>query len=396
VTNSPPVNPSFAPSFSRRALEIEPFRVMKVLARARELEALGRDIVHLEIGEPDFSTAAPIIEAGCAALTKGLTHYTPAAGLPELRQAISDWYAQEYGANVAPERILITPGASGALLLVAALLVDVGQSLLMSDPGYPCNRHFLRLVEAGAQLIPVSAAQRYQLSAAIAEPYWQPTTAGVLVASPANPTGEILKRHELEQLWQLCQRQGGYLIVDEIYHGLTYGERATSIVEITDDAFAINSFSKYFGMTGWRLGWLVAPTAAVAELEKLAQNLFIAPSTPAQYAALAAFTPEAKAIFDARRDELQSRRDYLLPALLEMGFKIAQEPEGAFYLYADASRFTDDSEQFCFDLLEQHGVALTPGTDFGWHRANAHVRFAYTTSMARLEEAVRRLQQVCR
>jgi aspartate/methionine/tyrosine aminotransferase len=282
------------------------------------------------------------------------------------------------------------------LLLAAALLVDVGQTLLMGDPGYPCNRHFVRLVEGRAQLVATTAAQRYQLTAELAEPHWQPNTAGILVASPANPTGEILDRDQLAQLWLLCQRRNGHLLVDEIYHGLTYECRAPSIVEITDRAFALNSFSKYFGMTGWRLGWLVAPANAVTELEKLAQNLFIAPSTPAQYAALAAFTPAARVIFDARRDELQRRRDYLLAELRALGFGIAHVPAGAFYLYADASRFTDDSERFCFDLLEQHGVALTPGADFGTHNANTFVRFAYTTGMARLEEAVRRLRTVCR
>src|SRR5690606_29290950 len=304
--------PSSLPPFARRVREIEPFRVMKVLARAKQLEAQGRDIVHLEIGEPDFSTAAPIVAAGQAALARGLTHYTPAAGLPELRAAISDWYAQTYGAAVPAERILITPGASGALLLAVALLVDVDRTLLMADPGYPYNRHFLRLIEGRGQMLPVSAEQRCQLNAALADQHWQPQTAGVLVASPANPTGEVLDRETLSALWDVCQRRGGHLLVDEIYHGLVYEGSAPSIVEITDGAFAINSFSKYFGMTGWRLGWMVAPESAVPELEKLAQNLFIAPSTPAQYAALAAFTPEAQAIFQSRRDELHRRRDYLL------------------------------------------------------------------------------------
>lgn len=390
------VTSSSPPPFAQRVRDIEPFRVMRVLARARELEAKGRDIVHLEIGEPDFPTAAPIIAAGQEALARGFTHYTPAAGLPALREAIARWYADVYGVEVAPSRILITPGASGALLLVTALLVERDRSLLMSDPGYPCNRHFLRLVEAFAQLVPVSADQRYQLTGALAEQYWQPSTAGALVASPANPTGEMYSRSALEQLSQVCQRRGGHLIVDEIYHGLTYEDRATSIVEISAAAFAINSFSKYFGMTGWRLGWLVAPEAAIPELEKLAQNLFIAASTPAQYAALAAFTPAARTVFEARREALRQRRDYLLAALRELGFAIPHTPAGAFYLYADASRFTDNSEQFCIDLLEQHGLALTPGNDFGQNRAQTHIRFAYTTGMARLEEAVRRLQVVCR
>lgn len=384
------------PPIASRAREIEPFRVMAVLARARELEAQGRDIVHLEIGEPDFSTAEPIVAAGQAALALGQTRYTPAAGLPELREAIAQWYAQAYGAQVGAERILVTPGASGALLLAVALLVEAGQTLLLGDPGYPCNRHFLRLIEASAQMVPVGAADRFQLTAALAAQHWQPQTAGVLVASPANPTGEILDRDALADLRALCRQRGGHLLVDEIYHGLVYEGSAPSIVEITNGAFAINSFSKFFGMTGWRVGWMVAPAAFVPELEKLAQNLFIAPSTPAQYAALAAFTPAALAICNARRDELHRRRDFLLRELRALGFGIPHAPAGAFYLYADASRFTDDSERFCADLLEQHGVALTPGTDFGHHGARTHVRFAYTTGMERLEEAIRRLRGVCR
>jgi aspartate/methionine/tyrosine aminotransferase len=389
--------------YAKRLRDIEPFRVVEVLTRAKTLAAQGRDIVHLEAGEPDFSTARPVIEAAKAALDRGLTAYTPATGIPELREAISAWYAEQYDVAVAPERILITPGASGALLLVAALLLDPGKGLLMTDPGYPCNRHFLRLVEGEGQLVPVGPEDRYQLNAAKAEQHWRDNTSGILVASPANPTGSILTRDELTGLAALCKRKGGHLIVDEIYHGLVYGDSSTgpitgmgapSILEITDQAFVINSFSKYFGMTGWRLGWLVAPEAAVPHLEKLAQNLFISMSTPAQYGALAGFSAEAQAIFGERRQEFGRRRDFLLGELRRLGFSIPYTPEGALYLYADVAHLTDDSEKFCLDMLERHGIAITPGTDFGRFRAREHVRFAYTTGMARLEEAVRRFEKI--
>jgi aspartate/methionine/tyrosine aminotransferase len=379
--------------FSQRMNDIEPFRVVEVLTRAKELETQGRSIMHLEAGEPDFDTAQPIVDAGIAALQAGQTHYTPACGIPELRQAISRFYKDDYGLNISPQRIMITPGASGALMLVAALLTDPGDSMIMPDPGYPCNRQFIRLVEGFAQLLPVAAAQRYQLTADAVLAAWQPSTVGVVVASPANPTGEILTANELTELYKVVSSGGGTLIVDEIYHGLDYDEKAASILSITADAFVINSFSKYFGMTGWRLGWLVAPEEAVAEMEKLAQNLFISMSTPAQYAALACFEPATRQILDDRRDIFKQRRDYLLSALRDIGFYIPNKPAGALYLYADASKFTDDCQQFCIDMLENHGVALTPGVDFGSYRSNAHVRFAYTTSMECLKEAVSRLRK---
>jgi aspartate/methionine/tyrosine aminotransferase len=335
--------------YADRLKDIEPFRVVEVLTRAKALEAAGRHIVHMEAGEPDFATAQPIIEAGQASLGRGETYYTQATGIPELRQALSDFYRSEYGVEVSPSRILITPGASGALLLIAALLMNPGDGMLMTDPGYPCNRHFLRLVEGEGQLVPVGPEERFQLHADKAEQYWQANTVGAMVASPANPTGEILSRQELTDLFELCQRKGGSLVVDEIYHGLTYSEPAPSILEITDQAFVINSFSKYFGMTGWRLGWMVAPEEAVPHLEKLAQNLFISMSTMAQYAALAAFTPETRAILDQRRDEFARRRDYLLPELRKLGFDVPHTPAGALYIYAGIQAFSNDSQQFCLD-----------------------------------------------
>jgi aspartate/methionine/tyrosine aminotransferase len=377
--------------FAQRVHEIEPFRVVEVLARATELAAAGRDIVHMAAGEPDFASAAPIVEAGRAALARGATHYTQAAGIPELREALSGYYQQQYGLDISPARIMVTPGASGALLLLSALLMNPGDGMLMTDPGYPCNRHFLRLVEGRGQLVPVGPATNYQLDPELVAAHWQDNTIGAMVASPANPTGTVLSRAQLAALSQAVRARNGYLLVDEIYHGLGYDAPTPSVLEVDPDAFVINSFSKYFGMTGWRLGWLVAPEAAVQEMEKLAQNLFISLSTMAQYAALAGFEPGTREILEQRRDIFRQRRDYLLPALQELGFIVPCKPQGAFYIYADASRFTSDSQAFCLQMLEQHGVALTPGVDFGHHLAEQHLRFSYTTGMDRLELAVERL-----
>ena len=378
-------------SFSARSRAIEPFHVMALLARAHELQAAGHDVIHLEIGEPDFTTAEPIIAAGQAALAAGQTRYTSARGLPQLREALAGYYARHYGVGLDPERILITPGGSGALLLASSLLVDPGKHWLLADPGYPCNRHFLRLVEGAAQLVPVGPQQRYQLTAQLVETHWNAQSVGALVASPANPTGTVLHRDELAALSTALKNRGGHLVVDEIYHGLTYGLDAPSVLEVDDQAFVLNSFSKYFGMTGWRLGWLVAPQVAVPELEKLAQNLYISASTVAQHAALACFEPATLEILEARRAEFARRRDYLLPALRELGFRIEVEPEGAFYLYADISAFGGNAYDLCRHLIETEFVAVTPGIDFGRHLADRHVRFAYTQSLPRLEEAVARI-----
>jgi len=379
--------------YADRLKDIEPFRVVEVLDKAKALESAGMDVIHLEVGEPDFTTIEPIIRAGQQALAEGKTQYSQAAGLPELREAIAGYYQQYYGVSIDPRRIMITPGASGALLLISALLVNPGQGMLMTDPGYPCNRHFLRLVEGHGQLVPVNQADCFQLSPEHLVEHWSDSTAGVMVASPANPSGELLSKGQLQALADCCTRRDGFLVVDEIYHGLTYGERAASILEVTNEAFVINSFSKYFGMTGWRLGWLVAPESAVDDLEKLAQNLFISMSTMSQYAALAAFEPASIEQFDARRDEFAKRRDYLLPELRRLGFDIPHTPAGAFYLYAGIKNFKKDSQTFCLELLERYGVAITPGNDFGHNASDIHVRFAYTTSVDKLEQAVQRIEQ---
>ncbi|WP_414613107.1 pyridoxal phosphate-dependent aminotransferase [Stenotrophomonas pavanii] len=379
------------PGYSRRSHEIAPFHVMSLLARAQALEQAGHDVIHLEIGEPDFTTAEPVVRAGQAALAAGHTRYTAARGLPALRQAISGFYRSHYGLDIDPERILVTPGGSGALLLASSLLVDPGRHWLLADPGYPCNRHFLRLVEGGAQLVPVGPDTGYQLTPSLVEQHWNADSVGALVASPANPTGTVLAADELAALSQALHARGGHLVVDEIYHGLTYGLDAPSVLQVDDSAFVLNSFSKYFGMTGWRLGWLVAPPAAVPDLEKLAQNLYISASSIAQHAALACFSEESMAIFEQRRESFRQRRDFLLPALRELGFRIEVEPQGAFYLYADVSAFTDDAQAFCAHFLETEHVAFTPGLDFGFHRANQHVRLAYTQEVPRLQEAVARI-----
>lgn len=378
-------------TFSARSRAIEPFHVMALLARANELQAAGHDVIHLEIGEPDFTTAAPIVEAGQKALANGHTRYTAARGLPALREAIAGFYAQRYGLSIDPQRILVTPGGSGALLLASSLLVDPGKHWLLADPGYPCNRHFLRLVEGAAQLVPVGPESRYQLTPELIERHWDQDSVGALAASPANPTGTLLHKDELAALSATLKVRGGHLVVDEIYHGLTYGIDAPSVLEVDDDAFVLNSFSKYFGMTGWRLGWLVAPPEAVGELEKLAQNLYISAPSMAQHAALACFEPATLAILEERREEFRRRRDYLLPALRELGFGIAVEPEGAFYLYADISAFGGDAFAFCQHFIETEHVAFTPGIDFGRYQASHHVRFAYTQSVERLQQAVERI-----
>ncbi len=383
--------PPTGTGYSRRSQEIEPFHVMSLLARAQALEQAGHDVIHLEIGEPDFTTAAPIVRAGQAALAAGHTRYTAARGLPALREAIAGFYQDRYQVQIDPERILVTPGGSGALLLASSLLVDPGKHWLLADPGYPCNRHFLRLVEGAAQLVPVGPETAYQLTPDLVARQWNADSVGALVASPANPTGTVLSAAQLAALSQSLKARGGHLVVDEIYHGLTYGMDAASVLQVDDDAFVLNSFSKYYGMTGWRLGWLVAPPQAVRELEKLAQNLYISASSIAQHAALACFEPESIAIFEQRRAAFRERRDYLLPALRALGFRIEVEPEGAFYLYADVSAFTEDAQAFCAHFLETEHVAFTPGLDFGHHRANAHVRLAYTQEVPRLEEAVRRI-----
>ena len=378
---------------ANRMEDIKPFHVMALLGRARELEAQGRSIIHMEIGEPDFVTAQPIIDAGIKALQAGQTHYTPTMGLPALREAISNYYLSHYGVDVPARRIVITPGASGALQLAFSVLINPGDGVVLADPGYPCNRHFVRLNEGQSIAAKVDANSNYQLDESILKENWTDKSVVAMLASPSNPTGALVSDDNLKAMHDFVKQHNGTLVVDEIYHGLVYGQQAKTALAISDDVFVINSFSKYFGMTGWRLGWLVVPEDYVDAVDRLAQNIFLAAPTTAQYAALAAFEPETISIFDQRRDEFASRRDYLLPALRELGFDIPVNPDGAFYLYANCEKFSENSYTFASELLEKAGVAITPGIDFGEHAANKHVRFAYTTSLENLKEGVARIRR---
>ena len=380
-------------TLSRYASQIPRFHVMALLERAQQLEAEGRDILHLEVGEPDFGTPPPVMEAIQRAMAQGRTGYTPAAGLPALRQAISDDYRERFGAEVPAARIVVTPGASGALQLALAALINPGEGVLLCDPGYPCNRQFVNLVGGDPHPFLLDAASHFDLSAAALEAAWLPSTRVAMVASPDNPTGNMLSPDTLAELVSVVRRRHGTLLVDEIYQGLCYTQPASTVLSQTDDVVVINSFSKYFCMTGWRLGWLVAPEPLVPAIERLAQNLFLAPSTPAQYGALAALEEASMAILEQRHQLLARRRQCLLNGLAHLKLPVVSRADGAFYVYVDVSRYTHDSHAFCADLLERAGVAITPGVDFGeGHDHKRYVRLAYTCTESRLTEALHRLE----
>ena len=377
---------------SNRMKEVSSFHVMDVMTRAKKMEAAGHDIVHMEVGEPDFSTAQPIVDAGIEFLQQAVVHYTEAQGLPALRQKISDFYLQQYGVSVAIDRIFITPGASGALTVALAMLLDKGDEVLMPDPGYPCNSNLTTLFGGQPKIVSVDAEDNFQWTREKVLSHWSDSTKGLMVASPSNPTGTLISAERLSDLVETVKEKGGFLISDEIYHGLTYEQRANSALEYSDDVFILNSFSKFFGMTGWRLGWLIVPEQAISAATRLMQNLYISSPTHSQYAALAAFEDDAQAVLLARRDEFKARRDVLFQGLEELGFVIEHKPQGAFYIYADCSAFTDDSYAFALELLEQQGVAVTPGIDFGRNKPERYLRFAYTTSRQQIELGLTRIK----
>ena len=377
---------------------IEPFRVMEMVKAAAAMTRAGRDIISMSVGEPDFTAPDVVAAAAMAAIKAGSTQYTESLGLPALREAIAGWYASHWGQQVDPRRIVITAGASAGLLLACAALVDNGDEVLMPDPCYPCNRHFVTAFGGKPVLVPSGPASRYQLTADHLDQHWNERTRGVIVASPSNPTGTAMTAAQSEALLAGVRARGGFAIVDEIYQGLSYGERPTSALAFGDDIITVNSFSKYFSMTGWRLGWLVVPEALVPTVEKLAQNLFICAPTIAQHAALACFTPEAIGIFEERRLELQRRRNFLVPALRELGFQVPVLPDGAFYVYADISRLSHpdaaDSTAFGMAVLKEAEVAIVPGDDFGFAAPQRHVRFSYAAKYERIEQAVERLRRL--
>jgi aspartate/methionine/tyrosine aminotransferase len=387
---------------ARRLQHISPFRVVELFERAKALEADGCRVVHLEVGEPDFPTAAPILEAAHRALDAGATKYTQALGIPELRRRIARHYQEAAGTTVAPERVVVTSGASAGLLLLSALLLNPDDELLLTDPGYPCNDVFVRLVNGVPVHVPVLPEEGFRLDAGRVAAAWTPATRGLLVASPANPTGAVLDAAALRGLADLVRDRSGFLVLDEIYQGLTYeditgaGPGYRTGLAIDDDLYVLNSFSKYFGMTGWRLGWMVVPGHAVDAVARLAQNLFISPASLSQHAALAAFEPEAMAVHESRRAAFGRRLTRLCDGLEALGFRIPVRPGGAFYVYADITHTGLDAVDFCWKLLEEHHVAATPGLDFGSYEATRHVRFAFTTAEEDIALGLERLGQALR
>ncbi|MGF6525534.1 pyridoxal phosphate-dependent aminotransferase [Variovorax sp. PvP013] len=387
---------------SRRAERIEPFYVMEVAkaagALAREVAHTDRPMIFLNIGEPDF-TAPPLVqEAALRAVRAGATQYTAATGLEPLRERISGWYRQRFGIDVPARRIVITAGASAALQLACLALIDAGDEILLPDPSYPCNRHFVTAAEGTPVLIPTTAAERFQLSADKVEAAWGERTRGVLLASPSNPTGTSIAPDELRRIHEVVTRRGGVTLVDEIYLGLSHDERfGRSALALDDQVVSINSFSKYFHMTGWRLGWLVVPDALLPAVERLAQNLFICASTVAQHAALACFEAESIAEYERRRAEFKARRDWFIPRLEALGLPVPVMPDGAFYAWADCRAFArglgvEGSWDLAYALMDRAHVAVTPGRDFGHAGTADFVRFSTASSMAHLREAIGRLE----
>lgn len=382
---------------AQRNQSIEPFYVMDVVRAAAEQqtawEAQGRRMIHLSVGEPDFTAPEPVVEAATRALRDGRTGYTLAPGLPALRERIAQHYAQVHGVTLDPARVFITAGASGALTLASLLLFNPGDEVLMPDPSYPCNKNFVAAAGARARMLPAPAAQRFQLTASEVEAAWTPQTAGVLLASPSNPTGTSIAPEELRRIADVVRARGGVSIVDEIYLGLSYeaGYGHTALAA-GDDIITVNSFSKYFQMTGWRLGWLVVPPALVAPLERMAGNLFICASSVAQQAALACFEPNTLTEYERRRAEFQRRRDLIVPGLDALGLRVPVRPDGAFYVYADCSAYSADSWDFCFEVMRDTGVVLVPGKDFGTAEPQRYFRLSYANSIANLQEALSRLR----
>ncbi|MGO2354855.1 MAG: aminotransferase class I/II-fold pyridoxal phosphate-dependent enzyme [Marinomonas foliarum] len=374
-----------------RVGHIAPFQVMMVLDRAKQLQSQGEDVIHLEVGEPDFVAVDAVAKAGMAAIEEGKTGYTSATGLSELKIAISDYYLSRYQAEVAPERIIVTPGASGALLLMASLMVNASDEVLMPDPCYPCNRHFLIQAGAQAKLVETKVENGFELDLNTLSGHWGENTSGLWLASPSNPTGAVLSKSYVAEAWQKVSELGGHLLVDEIYQGLVYEGEDFSALSISDDIFVVNSFSKYFAMTGWRLGWLVVPQWAIEGATKLAQNIFIAAPSVSQYAAVRAFEADVLAECEVRRQRLDARRLVLLEGLKLMGLPVVAPAHGAFYVYVDVSGVTEDAMKWCLELLEREKVALTPGADFGIKDAHKYVRFAYTCDEERLKEALVRV-----
>ncbi|MEG3640550.1 aminotransferase class I/II-fold pyridoxal phosphate-dependent enzyme [Magnetococcus sp. PR-3] len=385
--------------WAKKIEQIQPFYVMEMLAKAKALEAAGESIVRMEAGEPDFKTPQKVMAAARQALDEDRTRYTPSLGIPELRKAIAQWYGDRYGVKVCPDRVVVTPGTSGAFQLIFGLLLDAGDRVAISDPGYPCYPNMVRFVNGDPVRIPVSPQAHYQLSAEVLAKHLAPThergLKAAIVTSPSNPTGTLIPDAQMQGLLTAVEGQGGYVISDELYHGITYGCSARTALEFSENAIVVNGFSKYFGMTGWRLGWMIVPPSAVRGIEMLSQNLFISAPTIAQYAALQAF--ECAGEMDAQVARYDANRRYLLEELPQLGFKIGVEPRGAFYVYTDASEVLKktglaDGKALCLAALDQAGCAFTPGLDFGDYRSREHVRFCYAAELSQLKKAMQQLR----
>ncbi|MVW70849.1 pyridoxal phosphate-dependent aminotransferase [Bordetella sp. 15P40C-2] len=382
------------PRLAHRSQDFLTFHAVEVFKEAQALQAAGRDIVSLGIGEPDFTAPPKVVEALDRAARAGLSGYSAPAGLWSLREAIARFYATKFGAEIDPARVIVTSGASGALSLACSVLVDAGAEVLMPDPSYPANSNFILAAGGRPRLIPSTAEKRFQLSADDVRQHWTAQTRGVLIASPSNPTGTSVTREEMATLLDAVRERQGFAIVDEIYLGLSYEQDPRSALTLDDNVIVINSFSKYFHMTGWRLGWMIAPAHLAGEIEKIAASLQICAPTPGQHAALACFEPDTLKVYEHRREAFKQRRDYLLPEFERLGLHVPVKPDGAFYIYADISAQGVDSMTFAHRLLHEAGVAAVPGLDFGPAHGDRTMRFSYATGLDRLEEAVRRIAQV--
>jgi aspartate/methionine/tyrosine aminotransferase len=382
--------------FANRTNNVAAFQVMELVQRAQALQAQGKPVIHLSIGEPDFTAPDAVLKALHSATSKGMTQYTAALGIAPLRKAISQYYGDRFKVDVAPSRIIVTAGASAALSLASCALVNPGDRVLMTDPSYPCNRHFVAAFDGLPDAIKVGADTRFQMTSDLVAKHWHKdgkNASGVLLATPANPTGTSIPYAELTKIVDQVQSLNGFSIVDEIYLGLSYDAKPRSILEHTSEVVVTNSFSKFFHMTGWRLGWLVVPENAVDTFERLTQNLYICASTLAQHAALACFEKESMAIFDDRAAQFKARRDYLAPELQRLGFEIPAMPDGAFYFYLDCKNLTDNTSALADRLLNEAYVSLVPGADFGANEPNRYMRLSYATEMSQLKEAISRMQK---
>ncbi|MBW1974256.1 MAG: pyridoxal phosphate-dependent aminotransferase [Deltaproteobacteria bacterium] len=375
----------------RRAATIKSFIVMDVLERAQELEREGHDVVHLEVGEPDFDTPEPIVEAGIEALRRGETHYTHSLGIQELREAICRYYEEEYGVKgIDPDQVVVTSGSSPAFLMIFGAVLEIGDEIIMSDPTYPCYPNFARFVHAEPVFVKIYEEDGFQFRPEDVRKNISRRTKAVMINSPANPTGHLLDVERIEALVDT----GLWLFSDEIYHGLVYGgQKAHSVLEFTDRCFVWNGFSKLYAMTGWRLGYVIVPKEFIRPIQSMAQNFFISANSAAQHAALVALTDSRvqKAV-DRMVGLYDERRRFMVSRLREIGFGIAHEPQGAFYIFANCRRFSHDSYKLAFDILENAHVGVTPGIDFGAN-GEGFIRFSYANSINRIAEGLNRIER---